>query len=131
MSPTGVSRAAPHAREYKVLRAARAPPSTVTSNTVPSSAVAAPAATSRAPVPIPIPGQAPPITSTAREAPEPSQAKFVLYEAVLADPVLPEQPEELAPEMQEFQAMLQEYLQGEPAELWNGPNRTELGMGSE
>lgn len=47
------------------------------------------------------------------DGPESSQSKFVLYEAVLAAPAAEEQPEDTAPEMEEFQDMLQEYLRGE------------------
>ncbi|KDN43501.1 hypothetical protein RSAG8_06090, partial [Rhizoctonia solani AG-8 WAC10335] len=59
MSPPGVPRSAPPpTREYKVLRAARAPSSAVTSNTAPSTlATSAETATTHAPAPIPIPGQ--------------------------------------------------------------------------
>ncbi|CAE7214546.1 unnamed protein product [Rhizoctonia solani] len=114
MSPPGAPRSAPPpTREYKVLRTARAPSSAVTSGATPSvSATSAGAATAHASVPIPIPGQPLPST-TISTAPvtdaEPSESKFVLYEAVLAAPAAVE-PEEPTPEMQEFQDLLQEYL---------------------
>ncbi|CAE6531860.1 unnamed protein product [Rhizoctonia solani] len=120
MSPPGVPRSAPPpTREYKVLRAARAPSSAVTSNTAPSTlATSAETATTHTPAPIPIPGQRQPSTSTSAPAAitdaEPSESKFVLYEAVLAAPAAVE-PEEPAPEMQDFQDLLQEYLR-EPEE---------------
>ncbi|KAH7344610.1 hypothetical protein B0J17DRAFT_636115 [Rhizoctonia solani] len=106
MSPPGAPRSAPPpTREYKVLRAAR------------------PSSSARlwwnchcacsGPIPIPIPGQPLPSTTSTSSAPtdaEPSESKFVLYEAVLAAPVVVERPAEPAPEMQEFQDLLQEYL---------------------
>ncbi|KAL5640933.1 hypothetical protein ACGC1H_001422 [Rhizoctonia solani] len=116
MSPPGVPRSAPPpTREYKVLRTARAPPSAVTSNTTPSasaSTASAGTATAHISAPIPIPGQPLPSTSapaSATDAAEPSESKFVLYEAVLAAPVAVE-PEEPSPEMQGFEDLLQEYL---------------------
>ncbi|KAB5594214.1 hypothetical protein CTheo_2295 [Ceratobasidium theobromae] len=112
----GVPRAVPPAREYKVLRTARTASPAVSAHPASSglTTTGAPAA-SRAPIPIPIPipGQAPPVTSTIStvvDGPESSQSKFVLYEAVLAAPAAEEQPEDTAPEMEEFQDMLQEYL---------------------
>jgi hypothetical protein len=116
MSPPGAPRSAPPpTREYKVLRTTRSPSSAVTSNAAQSASPSAGAATTRAPVPIPIPGQPLPSTSTstATDLTEASEPKLVLYEAVLAGPVIVEQPEEPAPEMQEFQDLLQEYLRGE------------------
>ncbi|CAE6423793.1 unnamed protein product [Rhizoctonia solani] len=113
MSPPGAPRSAPPpTREYKVLRTTRSPSSAVTSNAAQSASPSAGAATTRAPVPIPIPGQPLPPTSasTATDLTEASEPKLVLYEAVLAGPVIVEQPEEPAPEMQEFQDLLQEYL---------------------
>ncbi|KAF8760921.1 GAL4-like Zn(II)2Cys6 (or C6 zinc) binuclear cluster DNA-binding domain [Rhizoctonia solani] len=113
MSPPGAPRSAPPpTREYKVLRTTRAPSSAVTSNVAQSSSLPTGAATARAPVPIPIPGQPLPSTSTSTvtDQTEPPEPKFVLYEAVLAGPSIVEQPEEPAPEMQEFQDLLQEYL---------------------
>ncbi|CAE6521933.1 unnamed protein product [Rhizoctonia solani] len=113
MSPGAPRSAPPPTREYKVLRTARPPSSAVTSNTTPSaSAASAGTATTHAPVPIPIPGQPLPSTSAPVAATdvEPSESKFVLYEAVLAAPAVVEQPEEPTPEMQEFQDLLQEYL---------------------
>ncbi|KAL5640936.1 hypothetical protein ACGC1H_001422 [Rhizoctonia solani] len=123
MSPPGVPRSAPPpTREYKVLRTARAPPSAVTSNTTPSasaSTASAGTATAHISAPIPIPGQPLPSTSapaSATDAAEPSESKFVLYEAVLAAPVAVE-PEEPSPEMQGFEDLLQEYLRGEAAQF--------------
>lgn len=101
-------------REYKVLRAARAPPS---ASNVTASSASAPAA-SGAPVPIPIPGQPLPNVSAASQTDdsELGPSRFVLYEAVPSGPLVSEQQhqaEEPTPEMQEFQDMLSEYLRGE------------------
>ncbi|CAE6457140.1 unnamed protein product [Rhizoctonia solani] len=128
MSPPGAPRSAPPpTREYKVLRTARPSSSAVNSNRNPSpSATSAGTATTRAPVPIPIPGQPLPSTTSTSAAPTdagPSESKFVLYEAVLAAPVVVERPEEPAPEMQEFQDLLQEYLRVNEISLDTPPPR--------
>ncbi|CUA73875.1 hypothetical protein RSOLAG22IIIB_01396 [Rhizoctonia solani] len=115
MSPPGAPRSAPPpTREYKVLRTARAPSSAVTSHTTPSASAGTATAHAPVPVPIPIPGQPLPSTTSsastaATDVAEPSESKFVLYEAVLAAPAVVES-EEPTPEMQEFQDLLQEYL---------------------
>ncbi|KAJ1311060.1 hypothetical protein OPQ81_009564 [Rhizoctonia solani] len=105
---------------------ARAPSSAVTSNTTPSASTPPDGtANKNAPVPIPIPGQPLPSTSTPAAATdvEPSEPKFVLYEAVLAAPAVIEQPEESTPEMQEFQDLLQEYLRVNEISLDTPPPR--------
>ncbi|KAG9103938.1 hypothetical protein FRC06_006883 [Ceratobasidium sp. 370] len=108
MSPT-VRTPAP--REYKVLRSARAPNSASLSGVTPSPVA------SRAPVPIPVPGQPLAATTGMRtgagagiDNDSPTPSNLVLYEAVPAGATEVEQTQESGPEMEEFQDLLKEYL---------------------
>jgi hypothetical protein len=111
MSPTTRSPAQPQ-REYKVLRAARVSTPASALGATPSAA-----APTRACAPIPVPGQ--PLLATATATAEAdtdtdTPAALVLYEAVPAGTIKAEQVEEPAPEMEEFQDLLTEYLKGKP-----------------
>ncbi|KAG8727715.1 hypothetical protein FRC12_022295 [Ceratobasidium sp. 428] len=123
MSPTARA-PAPAPREYKVLRAARAPTSASSSGTTPS------AVASRAPVPIAIPGQPLAGTTGTRtgagasiDRDGPTRSGFVLYEAVPAGTTEVEQTQESGPEMEEFQDLLKEYLQVNDISLDSPPPR--------
>lgn len=120
MSPTAPLRAPTgSAREYKVLRAARAPSSVA----VPAAASspdpgAAASATAPRAVPIPVPGQpSGTATAAASTTTDTNEPGFVLYEAVPAEVAKVEGEVEVgsvsAPEMDEFQDLLKEYLRGE------------------
>lgn len=106
-------------REYKVLRAARAPSSASLSSSKPA------AAASRASVPIPIPGQPLPATTEAKAVNNdiPASSTFVLYEAVPASVTEVQQTQEPGPEMEEFQDLLKEYLQVNDISLDTPPPR--------
>ncbi|KAG8748517.1 hypothetical protein FRC10_003650 [Ceratobasidium sp. 414] len=114
----------PAPREYKVLRPARAPTSASLSGTMPSPI------TSRAPIPIPVPGQPLAAATGMRTGAGPgidnggpSPSGFVLYEAIPAGVTEVEQTQESGPEMDEFQDLLKEYLRVNDISLDTPPPR--------
>ncbi|QRV76285.1 Transcription factor Iwr1 [Ceratobasidium sp. AG-Ba] len=118
-------------REYKVLRKTRAPISAAVPHTKSSEV------DSRAPVPIPVPGQPLPVTTgtgtgakVGIDNDNPTPSAFVLYEAVPAGATEVEQTQESAPEMEEFQDLLKEYLKVNDISLDAPPPRKPVAISS-